>query len=146
MMYSRSIRLIIDSKIDDIALLAKAIKGICSTVIHDEITLYNVELSLVEAVANVINHAYHRKSGNSIEVAVSVEDAHVTFQIMDTGDPAQLPVPKKELDYNSEDLTTFPESGMGLFLIYRIMDEVSYKANEGKNTLTMKKHLNKPKN
>ncbi|QLH36679.1 MAG: ATP-binding protein [Parachlamydiaceae bacterium] len=85
MMYERFIKLIIESKIDSIALLSKAIRAICATVLNDEISLYNLELCLVEAVANVINHAYHRKPGNFVEVAVTIDDKHVLFQIFDTG-------------------------------------------------------------
>ncbi len=140
MIYERSIKLIIESKIDSIGLLSKAIRGICSTVVNDEIILYNVELCLVEAITNVINHAYHRKPGNLIEVSVTVDDRHVTFQILDSGDKGTLPL-KKELDYKVDDLTTWPESGMGLFLIYRLMDEVSFGELNGKNVFTMKKYI-----
>lgn len=141
MMYERFIKLIIESKIDSIALLSKAVKAICSTVVNDAVLLYNIELCLVEAVANVINHAYHRNLGNSIEVDVIVNDEFITLQIIDNGDKAFLSHPKEELDYDSNDPITWPESGMGLFLIYRIMDEVSFNENEGKNILTMKKKI-----
>jgi serine/threonine-protein kinase RsbW len=141
MMYERFIKLIIESKIDNIALLSKAVQAICSTVVNDAVMLYNIELCLVEAVSNVINHAYHRKPGNNVEVTVKVHDHHVIFQIIDNGDKAFPPVPKQELDYDSKDITTWPESGMGLFLIYRIMDEVSFSEHEGKNVLMMKKNL-----
>lgn len=138
-MYERFIKLIIESKIDSIALLSKAIRAICSTVMNDEVMLYNLELCLVEAISNVINHAYHRKPGNLVEVAVTVDDQHVTFQIIDSGNKISPPPPKKELDFNANDMTTWPESGMGLFLIYQIMDEVNFGEHEGKNVLTMKK-------
>lgn len=141
MMYKRFIKLIIESKIDDIALLSKAIRAICSTVVNDEVLLYNMELCLVEAVTNVINHSYHRKPGNLVEVTVTVDDHHVNFQIIDSGDKALPPPPKKELDYQTNDITTWPESGMGLFLIYRIMDLVSFSEKDGKNVLTMEKKL-----
>lgn len=143
MMYERFIKLIIESKIDSIALLSKAIRGICSTVVDDEVMLYNIELSLVEAVTNVINHAYHRKPGNVIEVSVTVDDYHVVFQIIDNGDKTFPTSPKHELNYDSSDFSTWPESGMGLFLIYKIMDEVSYSEQDGKNVLVMKKNIEK---
>lgn len=141
MMYERFIKLTIESKIDSLALLSKAIRAICNTVVTDEVMLYNLELCLVEATSNVINHAYHRKPGNFVEVSVTVDDHHVIFKIIDTGEKATLPTPKKELVSNADDLFSWPESGMGLFLIYRIMDEVSYNSQEGKNILTMKKNI-----
>lgn len=142
MIYERFIKLIIDSKIDSIALLSKAARAVCTTVIDDELILYNLELCLVEATTNVINHAYHRKPGNNIEITITLDDYHVAFQIVDSGDKSPLPAPKQELDYNPDDLTTWPEFGMGLFLIHRLMDEVSFNEYEGKNVLMMKKYLN----
>jgi serine/threonine-protein kinase RsbW len=141
MIYERFIKLIIESKIDTIALLSKAIRGICSTVVNDEVVLTNIELCLVEAVANVINHAYHRKQGNFIEVTVTIDDHHVFFQIIDNGDKAFIPSFKNELAYDLNKVGALPESGMGLFIIYRLMDEVSFSEHEGKNVLTMKKNL-----
>lgn len=145
-MYKRSITLIIESKIDAIALLSKAIRAICSTVVNDEVMLYNIELCLVEATTNVINHAYQRKPGNLVEVLVTVDDSHVSIQITDSGEKIQLPPPKKELNYDSNGVISLNESGRGLFLIYNIMDEVSFNVSEGKNVLTMKKYIDsKPK-
>lgn len=143
MMYERFIKLIIESKIDSVALLSRAIRAICSTVLNDEIMLYNVELCLVEAITNVINHAYHRKPGNFVEVSVTIDDYHVNFQIIDSGDKAPIPPPKKELGFNANDLSTWPEYGMGLFLIYQIMDEVTFGEQEGKNILTLIKYFDK---
>jgi serine/threonine-protein kinase RsbW len=142
MMYERSIKLIIEGKIDNIALLGSAIRAICSTVVNDEVLLFNLELCLIEAVTNVINHAYHRQPGNNVEVIVSVDDLHVNFKVIDTGDHVPPPPPKRELNYNPSDMTTWPESGMGLFLIHSIMDEVSYSEHEGKNILMMRKKIN----
>lgn len=141
MLHERSIKLIIESKIYSITLLSEAVKAICKTVIHDEVLLFNMVLCLVEAVTNVINHAYHRNPEYFIEVIVNIDDKQLTLQIIDTGDKASIPTPKKELDYNPEELTTWPESGMGLFLIHKIMDEILTEEKNGKNILIMKKNL-----
>ena len=141
MMHERSIKLTIDSKIDDIELLSKSVRAICNTVINEEILLYNLELCLVEAVSNVINHGYHRKSGNAIEVIVTVDDRHVTFNILDSGDKLTELAPKKELMHSVKDLSSLPESGMGLFLINKIMDEISYCEQQNKNSMIMTKYF-----
>lgn len=142
-MYERVITLIIDSKIDSIALLSKAIRAICNTVVSDEVILSNMELCLVEATTNVINHAYHRKSGFPVEVSVTIDDHHVVLKIKDIGDKAALPVPKKELDYDSKDMSTWPEGGLGLFIIHHVMDEVKHVHSEGSNILTMIKYFDR---
>lgn len=140
-MYSRSIKLTIESKIDDIALLAQAVKAICQTVVKDETVLHNLVLCLVEAVTNVIKHTYHQKLGNFIDVKITVDDHYIAFEISDTGEKCELPIPKEELGYDQLDIISLPESGMGLFLIHKIMEEVSLRQRDGKNVLLMKKYL-----
>lgn len=140
-MYTRSITLTIESKIADVALLAEAVKAICRTTVRDETILYNLVLCLVEAVTNVINHAYHRRPGNFVEVKVTLDDRNVWYEISDTGEKAELPPPKKDLLHDSNDITSLPESGMGLFLIHQIMQEVATSQKDGKNVLSMRKIL-----
>lgn len=135
----KSIRLIIESKISHISLLAKAVQAVCSEEVKDEITLYNIQLCLVEAVTNVIKHAYHLKPGNFVEVIVGLDEQQVMIQIIDNGEKA-TPPPVKELDKH-QDLSNLAESGRGLFLIDQIMDEVIWSDSEGKNILTLKKSL-----
>ena len=139
MHHNRSIKLTIQSKIDDISLLSCATKALCNTVVTDAVLLYNMELCLVEAVANVINHAYQRNPNHFIEILVSLGEKEVVFQIVDTGTPGTLPSPEP-LNISEETLT-LPESGRGLFLINHIMDDVSYIQDSGKNIFTMKKSL-----
>lgn len=141
MTYDRCIKLVIESKIDHIDLLSKASRAICHTVASDEVLLYNIELSLVEALTNVINHSYHRKPGHFIEVLITLNETYVSFQIIDTGDKAPPLNLKKELTYDPGDVSTLPESGMGLFLIHCIMDEVFQSEDGGKNILIMKKNF-----
>lgn len=139
MHHNRTIKLIIQSKIDDISLLSCATKALCNTVIADAVLLYNMELCLVEAVANVINHAYQRDPNHFVEILISLNEKEVIFQIIDTGNSATLPTPKP-LSISEETLS-LPESGRGLFLINHIMDDVSYIQDKGRNIFTMKKHL-----
>lgn len=144
-MYDRSIRLIIESKIDEITLLANATRAICQTVVKDETLLYDLVLCLVEAVTNVIKHTYHMKPGNFIDVKVNVNDHEIQFEISDTGEKAELPPPPENLIYDDKDITTLSESGMGLFLIHHLMEEVVLARHEEKNVLSMRKQLGKQK-
>ena len=139
MHHKRSIKLIIQSKIDDISLLSCAAKALCNTVVADTVLLYNMELCLVEAVANVINHAYMLNPDHFIEILVTLHKKEIIFQIADTGASATLPSLPPPL--NPDEALSLPESGRGLFLIRHIMDDVSYVQDNGKNIFTMKKTL-----
>ncbi len=139
MKHNRSIKLLIESEIENIPVLSKAVRAICNTVVSDEILLYNLELCLVEAISNVINHAYARRPGNIVEVLVEVNDQYVIFQILDSGVKPSLDKFKSPLDHQLDNVASLPESGRGLFLINQIMSEVSFTEQGNKNVLTMKK-------
>lgn len=139
MIHESSVKLAIDSKIVHVSLLAKAVRGMCGMVIFDEQLLYNLELCMVEAVTNVINHAYKRKPDHVVEVIINLTPHEIIFKIIDEGEHPLIPTIKKELDYNPNDVRSLPESGMGLFLIHKLMDQVSYTSEANKNILIMKK-------
>lgn len=73
-MFSKSIKLIIESKTNHVIPLARAVRAICGTDVQDEILLHNLELRLFEAVMNVIKHVYHLKPGNFVEIIVKLEE------------------------------------------------------------------------
>jgi serine/threonine-protein kinase RsbW len=87
-----------------------------------------VEICLSEALNNVIKHAYHENT-KFIEV-----------EIVDNGEP-RTQFNKPTLDYDPNDIKNLPESGMGLFIIHQLMDEVNYITLNGKNYFTLKKWL-----
>lgn len=141
-MAEKSMKLTFESKLDCLPLLGNAIKGICSCVIQDELLLSQLELCLVEVVSNVINHAYKKEAGHTIEVIVSLTQNHATFTVIDTG-IKNPQIFKKELNTDPQDINGLPESGMGLPIIYQIMDEVVFREEQGKNFAILKKKFNK---
>lgn len=142
-MFDSHVKLSIESKLDQVPPLGKAIRGICSCAIEDEETLYQLELCAIEAITNVINHAYHRTPGLPVDVDIFLNESQITIRISDSGEKSSRVTPKGELDYDPEIVSTLPESGMGLFLINKFMDQISYLDNDEKNVLVMKKHLAK---
>jgi serine/threonine-protein kinase RsbW len=47
----------------------------------------------------------------------------------------------KDLDYDPNDIDNLPESGMGLYLIKQLMDDLDYYSINGKNYFTLRKFL-----
>jgi serine/threonine-protein kinase RsbW len=108
---------------------------------HDlpEEVVSDLTLALEEAVSNVIRHGYgdrpdglisvtFRATGESI--VATVEDAAVGF------DPLKHPEPDLTVPVEAR-----PEGGMGVYLIKRLMDEVDYRVDDGRNVLTLTKRL-----
>jgi len=133
----KEIKLEIDSCLENVPLVGMAVNKICSSLKMSKIRAYEMELCVVEACTNAIKHAYEKKSGHKVKVAISIDDEKVVFKICDTGksmDPKKLYL--EEL--NPYDLA---ESGRGLVIMHKLMDKLDYKTENGKNILTMIKQL-----
>jgi serine/threonine-protein kinase RsbW len=106
----------------------------------DERALYEIELAVDEACANVVQHAYGNDHTGELEVCCRLDGADFVVQIHDWGtafDPDEIPEP--DVDAPLEERTL---GGLGLFLIRQFMDSVQFTFDPEKgNTLTMvKKH------
>lgn len=132
------IKLVFDSRVENIPLIGGAVRGIAGSLSLDETGCYHLELCVVEAVTNVMKHAYHGQAGHCVEVEILRYRDRITFKIHDTGacmHPAKAALP----EFDPEDLKTVPEHGMGRFIMEALMDEVRYDTVNGRNTLTLTK-------
>lgn len=100
---------------------------------------FNLCLALEEAVSNVIMYAYPGQSGCEIKLEVTSDAQMLMFVLTDSGmafDPTQVPDANVNLSVEER-----PIGGLGIFLIRKIMDEVSYQRINGQNRLELKKVL-----
>ena len=99
-----------------------------------------IEICLMEALNNVIKHAYEEESGKSIYIYFSMIDDSVEVNIIDTG-IARVNTEKPKLNFDPDDINTVPESGMGLYIIDSLMDSTEYITNNGVNTFKLIKKI-----
>lgn len=97
-----------------------------------------VSLALEEAFVNVANYAYTDGEGEA-ELLTLFENEALTFILSDSGMPFD-PTSKDDPDI------TLPAEersigGLGILMVKKIMDEVGYKYENGKNVLIMKKNV-----
>jgi serine/threonine-protein kinase RsbW len=130
----KTFELIIDSTIEKIpevsALLGEEMQafGFGSEEILD------TQLAVEEAVINVISHGY-KEPGSEVIVSCRISPERIEIQIMDTAPPFNpLSVPEPELDTTIEDRKI---GGLGVFLARQVMDEISYRYENGKNILVL---------
>jgi anti-sigma regulatory factor (Ser/Thr protein kinase) len=105
-------------------------------------TVGDLNLALEEVVANVIMHAYPQGGAHEIRVDVTAEKDGVVAEVVDDGvhfDPLQRPEPNVALP-----LAQRPVGGLGIFLVRRVMDELRYSREAGRNRLTMAKKVRSP--
>ncbi len=142
-----SISLSIDSDLDKVSLLARAVRGLCEDFLSSD-ELDAVELSLVEAINNVIKHGYHGEKGKDVQVAVGLQTEQIVIDVIDHAPPMAPDVLNQPSDdlftFDESDLAQIPEGGMGLALIRMNMDEVEYLSNESENRLRMVKRIARP--
>ena len=119
------------------------IKGHCTGIpgVTDEI-LYDVQLAVDEACANIISHGYADLDPGSIILDLDIHPDKVIVTLTDFGhsfEPSSTPVPDVNAPIEEREL-----GGFGLFFIQQSMDEMSYQVTEDGNKMTLIKHLRHP--
>lgn len=105
----------------------------------DERSVFEIEISLYEACANVIEHAYLNRPDQYIDLTFEARDGRAVLTILDEGgafDPSQLKtkdIPKI--------IDTEQDGGLGMFIIEACMDEILYRRHNGRNVLELIKYL-----
>lgn len=142
----KRIKLIIESKLENVPLIGITINKLSSLIFLSDIESYKIELCVVEAVTNSIKHAYGNEAGQDVEVVFTLYADRLTIDVCDTGKPLDQNIMNKKnvssLDVDLDDIANLPEGGRGIAIIKEIMDTVSYKSEKRKNVFTMAKRLN----
>ncbi|MGH7788474.1 MAG: ATP-binding protein [Candidatus Binatia bacterium] len=130
-----TITLRIDSRLEDVWLIGLAVRAVCSALPLDEETTGAVELCVVEAVNNAIEHAYGEAPGQPVEVEASLAADTLRLAVRDRGRSMPWPAPPAAAPDGLN------EGGRGLFIMRELMDDVDYATVDGWNVLTLTKHL-----
>ena len=106
-------------------------------------TRFELQLCLEELVLNVVNHGFDNPGQHDIRIGIELNDDDgrvLIVRVVDDGrefDPL-TDTPAPDLDASLEDRAV---GGLGVFLVRQIMDEVSYRREDGLNHLTLTKNL-----
>lgn len=97
-----------------------------------------IDIAIEEIFVNIAHYAYPEAEGEAvIYVEPGEGSSSVTITFEDEGipyDPLQNEDP--DITLSAEDR---PIGGLGIFMVKKSMDEVSYEYKDGKNRLTIKK-------
>ena len=103
-------------------------------------TLYQIEVAIEEILVNIVSYAgLSEADGVEVRCEVLEDPLRVVVQFLDAGIPFD-PLAKDDPDISPEALMG-REGGLGIFMVKKMMDDVSYEYEAGKNTLTILKHL-----
>jgi serine/threonine-protein kinase RsbW len=98
-----------------------------------------VALAVVEAVTNVIEHAYDGAADGRIDLRFYRRKGELRIELVDTGravDPVD--VPSVDLERYRRERRT---GGLGIHLMARIMDSVTFVRREGRNLCCLVKRV-----
>ncbi|MBO4682922.1 MAG: SpoIIE family protein phosphatase [Bacilli bacterium] len=100
-----------------------------------------IDISIDEICSNIFNYAYKDSDKNgTIEVNISITNKVVTMHFVDTGSPFN-PLEKEDPNVNLP-LEERKEGGLGIYLVKKMMDSVSYHYSKNKeNILTITKKV-----
>ena len=107
--------------------------------------ILDTQLAVEEAITNVIVHGYAKNPGK-IQIIFRTSGNHAEILIEDTAPPFNpLLIPEPSITENVEDRKI---GGLGIFLIRQVIDEISYRYENGKNILVLvkKKQVNSADN
>ena len=103
-------------------------------------TLYQIEVAIEEILVNIVSYA-GLADDDVIEIRCETLDdpLRAILQFIDGGVPFD-PLVANDPDISPEGLQA-REGGLGIFMVKKMMDDVSYTYENGKNTLTVVKNL-----
>lgn len=99
-----------------------------------------VEICVIEALNNVVKHAYQGDNTKWIDVSLNLNSKVLEIRITDEG-KSRTSFETPTLDFDPEDINNLPEGGMGLYIIHQLMDEIDYQIINDKNIFILKKYL-----
>ena len=99
-----------------------------------------INIAIDELFSNIAKYAYDTEEGYAtVRVEVQEDPVAVVITFIDEG------VPYDPLDQEDPDITLSAEEreigGLGIYMVKKCMDEISYEYNDGRNILRIKKKI-----
>jgi len=127
-----------DAKFDILDEIREFVAQIARKAGFSDKEIYSIQLAADEASSNIIEHAYADVKNGKIEIECGFLNGELRIVMRDRGksfNPSNVLEPNVKADLSDRMI-----GGLGMYLMRKLMDEVSYESSEKKgNTLTMVK-------
>jgi len=131
-------KLKIDSRLENLAVIADFIATTMAQLGIEE-SIFEIQTAVDEACTNIMKYAYEEGKG-IINISCELRDNDFVITIRDKGkpfDPTSIALPDLEADWSERKI-----GGLGIYMMRKLMDEVSYSFDAEKgNTLIMRKRV-----
>lgn len=119
--------------------LGEFIQQICRQAGLDAPSSTKLNIAVEEAVVNVMNYAYQPDNDGEVRIDASIVENDLVITITDKGQPFD-PTAVEAAD-TSLDAEDRPIGGLGIHLMRRYTDSISYERRNDENVLTLTKHI-----
>ena len=126
--------------LESVPLAIDCVGECASTMGFSDREVLRIQVAVDEACANVIKHAYNYDENKKIDITVETNSSKLTITISEQGrgfDPGKLESPEQRLQKHAR-------GGLGIALIKKVMDEVSFDLHPGSNHVKMVKYIPHP--
>lgn len=134
-----AITLSIESQFGNVFLIGLAVSRIASSIPFSKQSAFEMEVAVVEAVNNAVEHAHHEQRAKQVTVRMLITDDRIKLTIIDTGMPFDFEA-AMAASLGMENAGEV-ERGRGLGIIHALMDEVKYERKGETNQITLVKYL-----
>ena len=128
----------IETRLEELTRLTEAVEALGEQEDWSPGLVGKVNLALEELALNTINHG-HDGGLHEITVTFNSTDDALTIDVVDDGKPFDPLTDVPEPDVNAP-LNDRAIGGLGIFLVRKLMDELSYRREEGRNHVTLVAH------
>jgi anti-sigma regulatory factor (Ser/Thr protein kinase) len=118
-------RTVVTGDAAQLPVLTRFLKEFCSSVELPAALAASFELALEEVFMNIVMHGARPGVLPRVEVSLALSEDVLTMTVEDSGpafDPLAVPPPDVKASLGER-----PIGGLGVFLVRRVMDEVSYR-------------------
>ncbi len=134
--------LTVDSRLERLSEIADFVELAARECGMKDDQVYDVQMAVDEACANVIEHAYRGRGDGTIDIACEKRGNEFIVIIQDLGerfDPKKVAPPRIRDPLSKRNI-----GGLGLFFMHKMMDKVKFEFSSGSgNRLTMIKKIKK---
>jgi len=131
--------LTVDGRLENLATIAVFVIEAAQASCLKEKATFEVQMAVDEACTNVIQHGYGEEEKGEIALRCKFAEGDFVVTIRDHGQPFNPEgVPPPDLTAN---LAERQESGLGLYFMRCLMDEVRFHFDAQSNELTMVKRI-----
>jgi serine/threonine-protein kinase RsbW len=132
-------KLTLRSRLDELALLWTWVESLAAEHGIPSSTQFAIQLSLEEALSNIIRHGYNGEPDHSIQVDFSAPDGEIVFVVEDQAPPFDPLEAEAQNDAPAPaSISDLPLGGRGIRLMRKFANGLSYQRLPGGNRLTLR--------